>query len=147
MHMEKSPSQTDKVDKLKIPEVWSLFFLSIPYFKLIFPFRLETFIFSWSSAKLFLLVWTSTQNFYGRSNHLFVVLIVFVKSLSWALLNKQQLLQSENLVNSHNKEFVLDKIIAFLQVEQARAGIDALALAQNTINQLRDNFLSIEKYD
>lgn len=31
------------------------------------------------------------------------------------------------------------------QVEQAHAGIDALALSQKAINQLRENFLSIEK--
>ncbi|CAL9084533.1 unnamed protein product [Musa textilis] len=31
------------------------------------------------------------------------------------------------------------------QVEQARKGIDALALSQKTINQIRENFLSIER--
>ncbi|XXG63889.1 hypothetical protein AAC387_Pa05g1979 [Persea americana] len=31
------------------------------------------------------------------------------------------------------------------QVEQAQAGLEALALSQKTINQLRENFLSIEK--
>lgn len=32
------------------------------------------------------------------------------------------------------------------QVEQAQDGMDALASSQKTINHLRDNFLSIEKY-
>ncbi|OMP01169.1 hypothetical protein COLO4_12104 [Corchorus olitorius] len=32
------------------------------------------------------------------------------------------------------------------QVEQAQAGLESLALSQTTINQLRENFISIEKY-
>ncbi|GAB2297283.1 SNARE-binding exocyst subunit S6 [Dionaea muscipula] len=32
------------------------------------------------------------------------------------------------------------------QVEQAQAGLDSLSLSQKTITQLRDNFISIEKY-
>uniref|UniRef100_A0A804JJ67 Uncharacterized protein n=3 Tax=Musa acuminata TaxID=4641 RepID=A0A804JJ67_MUSAM len=32
------------------------------------------------------------------------------------------------------------------QVEQAHKGIDALGLCQKTINQIRENFLSIEKF-
>lgn len=32
------------------------------------------------------------------------------------------------------------------QVEQAQAGLESLSLSQKTISQLRENFLSIEKY-
>lgn len=34
-----------------------------------------------------------------------------------------------------------------MQVEQAEAGLQSLNLSQKTINQLRENFLSIEKYN
>ena len=33
-----------------------------------------------------------------------------------------------------------------LQVEQAQAGLKSLSLSEKTINQLRENFVSIEKY-
>ncbi|XP_052298574.1 exocyst complex component SEC6-like isoform X2 [Citrus sinensis] len=32
------------------------------------------------------------------------------------------------------------------QIEQAQTGLESLALSQNTINQLRENFISIERY-
>jgi len=32
------------------------------------------------------------------------------------------------------------------QVEQAQAGLESLSLSQKTINQLRENFIAIEKY-
>lgn len=35
---------------------------------------------------------------------------------------------------------------AEMQVEQAQGGLESLNLSQNTINQLRDNFIAIEKY-
>lgn len=38
----------------------------------------------------------------------------------------------------------LPKIL--LQVEQSQAGLKSLSLSENTINQLRENFVSIEKY-
>lgn len=33
-----------------------------------------------------------------------------------------------------------------MQVEQAEAGLESLSLSQKSINQLRENFISIEKY-
>jgi exocyst complex component 3 len=33
-----------------------------------------------------------------------------------------------------------------LQVEQSQAGLKSLSFSEKTINQLRENFLSIEKY-
>jgi len=38
----------------------------------------------------------------------------------------------------------LPKIL--LQVEQSQAGLKSLSLSEKTINQLRENFVSIEKY-
>lgn len=34
-----------------------------------------------------------------------------------------------------------------IQVEQAQAGLESLSLSQKTINELRENFVGIEKYD
>lgn len=36
--------------------------------------------------------------------------------------------------------------IALLQVEQAQAGLESLNLSQKTVSQLRENFVSIERY-
>lgn len=36
--------------------------------------------------------------------------------------------------------------MSLIQVDQARSGINALALSQKTINMLRENFVAIEKY-
>jgi len=33
-----------------------------------------------------------------------------------------------------------------VQVEQAQSGLESLSLSHKTINQLRENFISIEKY-
>ncbi|KAM0936842.1 putative exocyst complex component EXOC3/Sec6 [Dioscorea sansibarensis] len=60
------------------------------------------------------------------------------------LLSSIAQIKSDYLSRQQANDAQLSTIVAE-QVEQARAGIDALALAQNTINQLRDNFLSIEK--
>ena len=37
-------------------------------------------------------------------------------------------------------------ILWILQVEQAQAGLESLSLSEKTIDQLRGNFVSIEKY-
>lgn len=43
--------------------------------------------------------------------------------------------------------YLFSIIVTFLQVELAQAGIESLALSQKTINELRGNFVSIEKYE
>ena len=37
-------------------------------------------------------------------------------------------------------------ILWILQVEQAQAGLESLSSSEKTIDQLRENFVSIEKY-
>ncbi|XP_073010265.1 exocyst complex component SEC6 [Typha latifolia] len=53
-------------------------------------------------------------------------------------------IKSDYLSRQQTNDAQLSTMVAE-QVEQARAGIDALALSQKTINNLRSNFVSIEK--
>ncbi|MQL87918.1 hypothetical protein Taro_020477 [Colocasia esculenta] len=58
------------------------------------------------------------------------------------LSRQQELVEESNRIEANDAQ--LSTMVAE-QVEQAQSGIEALALSQKTINQLRDNFLSIEK--
>ncbi|XP_042485065.1 exocyst complex component SEC6-like [Macadamia integrifolia] len=60
------------------------------------------------------------------------------------LLSSIASIKSDYITRQQANDAQLSTMVAE-QVEQAHAGLEALALSQKTINQLRDNFLGIEK--